>query len=302
MPTGLLSLLLLIAVRVGATGPSWPIYTDVQFPEHVGPDGGRATVLVTVGDDATDIRLEVSGDDRIRIDPDNQLVVQLNALHPGQRFVFEVGFQPGPGRSYLAVSSHAQFAHAGAGGAVREYPFGSENAEQLREHTKCVMQDADGTWIRLMGCDEEAAAAPPTSAPSRAPAGMPEDTIAIATLRGAPPVGRRVRLEGYVVDAYRCPPCPPGAMCKPCLMSTAIFIADVPEHAPFSRSNPPADVAALAVDDPARFSKGVRYRFEVEVPERGRNGGVDATVVRSQRSDAPIWPEPAPAEQPGAPH
>jgi hypothetical protein len=26
-----------------------------------------------------------------------------------------------------------------------------------------------------------------------------------------------VRLKAYVLDVYRCPPCPPGAICKPCM-------------------------------------------------------------------------------------
>jgi hypothetical protein len=324
MRTALISLLMLLAAAAQATGPSWPIFTDVKFPAQVGPDGGRATVVVTVSDDATDIRLQVYGDDSMHVDPDNNLVVQLNALHPGQSFAFEVGFQPGPGRSYLAVAAYARFTHS-AGGAVHEYPFGSESPEQLREHSKCVRQDPDGTWIRIMGCDEDSPAGTPSGAPAATerhaaqsptpppPAGAvavqaPPIAIDIAALRTAPPLGRHARLEGYVVDSYRCPPCPHGAMCKPCVMSTAIFVADVPEHARFSWTDPPADVAVIAVDDPAPYEHGVRYRFEVAVPERARDGAVDATLVRSQRADEPIWaepmrPEPGPAgsEQPGTP-
>ncbi len=112
--------------------------------------------------------------------------------------------------------------------------------------------------------------------------------IRIATkLRSSPPLGRRVQVEGYVIHSYLCPPCPTGAQCKPCLMSTASFIADTKEHERFPWDDPPADVATIAVDDPAHFSPGVRYRFELQVPETSGVGDVDATLVRRQRADAP---------------
>jgi hypothetical protein len=299
----------ILVTAAGATGPSWPINTEVEFPATVGPEGGRAKVVVTVDADATDIRLEVYGDDAMRVDPDNKLVVQLNALHPGQSFSFEVGFHPGPGRSYLAVASHARFAKV-AGGAVHEYPFGSESAAQQLEHRKCVMQDAEGTWVRVMGCEEEAPlptspaghaeAATPAPAPAAVPPGEPSVpvTLDVARLRQAPPLGGRARLEGYVVDAYRCPPCPPGAQCKPCVMTSAIFVAEQPEHAPFSWADPPADVVAIAAEDPLSFARGVRFRFEVLVPRDRRAEQVDATLVRSQSAAEPIWPA-APQSAPG---
>lgn len=52
-------------------------------------------------------------------------------------------------------------------------------------------------------------------------------------------------------------------------MDSAIFVAEAKEH--------------------ARFSNGVRYRFEVRVSENGRAGHIDATLIRSQRADEPIW-------------
>lgn len=291
--------LALVATNAMATGPSWPIDTEVKFPDAVGPEGGQATVVVTVQADATDIRIEVYGDDRMRVDPDNKLVVQLDALHAGQSFRFEVSFHPGPGHSYIAVASHARFAKV-AGGDVREFPFGSESAEQQLEHRRCVMQDPDGTWIRVMGCDEREAA--PGSAPEReeghtatpassaeAAESSPPVDVDIAALRSAPPLGRRARFEGYVVDAYRCPPCPDGAQCKPCLMANTVFVASAPEHGPFSWMDPPADVVAIAVEDPGSFPRGVRLRFEVLLPQSRGAGQLDARLVRFQRADEPVW-------------
>ncbi|MBI3783863.1 MAG: hypothetical protein HY270_10715 [Deltaproteobacteria bacterium] len=292
----------LIAAAAHATQPSWPIFTDVEFPAAVAADGGRATVVVTVGEDATDIRIEVYGDDHMRVDPDNKLVVQLNALHPGQSFPFEVGFHPGPGRSYIAVSAFAHFTHT-AGGSIHEFPFGQENAEQLREHQKCVRQDPDGTWIKIMGCDEEPAPPANTPVPATQPAPvahgepvadrLPALNIDLGQLRTAPPWERRVRFEGYVVDSYLCPPCPDGAQCKPCLMHTVIFVAATKEHARFSWEAPPSDVVTIAANDPSKFLPGIRYRFEVQVPEQAHAGGVDGNLLRSQRADEPIWAEPS---------
>ena len=294
----------LLTVPVHATGPSWPIFTDVTFPETVGPDGGRATVVVTVAADATDIRIEVYGDDRMRVDPDNKLVVQLSTLHPGESFPFEVGFHPGPGRSYIAVSAYAHFAHS-YGGAVHEFPFGQEDAAQLREHRRCVRQDSDGTWIKLMGCDEADPPAPadapaPAQAAHGGPGGSPPPTLSVEQLRSTPPLGQHVHLEGFVVDSYRCPPCPRGAQCKPCVMESVIFVSSAPAHERFSWTAPPPDVVTVAASDPTAFAAGVRYRFEVQVPEQARSGGVDGRLVRSQRADEPVWREPAAESVPAA--
>jgi hypothetical protein len=279
--------LLLAATTASATGPSWPIRVDVTYPPTVGPEGGRAAVTVAVDQDATDVRLEIHGDDGMRVEPDNKLVLRVESMRAGESRRFDVAFRPGPGRSYLAVASHARFPHT-EGGAVLDFPFGAESPAQLAEHHKCVMQDAEGTWIHLMGCEEETAApatpavAPPTAQPTHAVEAVPLGDV-VALRREARP-GLIVEVAGYVVDAYRCAPCPKGAMCKPCEMASAIFIADAPQHPRFSWSVRPADVAAVAADDPNAFSTGVRYRFEVRL-ESGGTGAVDATLLRAERAD-----------------
>jgi hypothetical protein len=37
--------------------------------------------------------------------------------------------------------------------------------------------------------------------------------MSVEQFRAAPPAQGTVRIAGYVIDAYRCPPCPKGAMC-----------------------------------------------------------------------------------------
>ena len=222
----------------------------------------------------------------------------MSSLHPGQSFTFDVGFRPGPGRSYLAVSAYARFGKT-SGGAVHEFPFGSESAEQLAEHRKCVRQDSDGTWIREMGCDQDPPSQPSPVLPEKLDPPTPNTvpigaatpiTIDVATLHRAQPDTGVVRVEGYVVDSYICPPCPRGAMCKPCIMSTMIAVAKAAERPHFNFTDAKGDVAIIGVDDPSKFERGVRYRFEVRVSDKKQPREIDAVLLRSQRADEPAWP------------
>jgi hypothetical protein len=36
-------------------------------------------------------------------------------------------------------------------------------------------------------------------------------------------VNATFRIEGYIFDVYRCPPCPKGAMCKPCIPDNVVI-------------------------------------------------------------------------------
>lgn len=37
-----------------------------------------------------------------------------------------------------------------------------------------------------------------------------------------------VELRAYVLDVYHCPPCPPGAICKPCIEDNISVVEDKP--------------------------------------------------------------------------
>lgn len=112
--------------------------------------------------------------------------------------------------------------------------------------------------------------------------------LTIAQFRAAPPIGQIARIVGYVVQSYRCPPCPKGAQCKPCAIASAIFIADAPIRAPFALDAPPADVAAIAAQDPDRFERGIQYRFEIAVAGRRQRGDGDRFDGRLLRSQRPV--------------
>jgi hypothetical protein len=40
------------------------------------------------------------------------------------------------------------------------------------------------------------------------------------------------RIEGYVFETYKCPPCPPGAMCKPCIGDHAVITDNLDKKDP----------------------------------------------------------------------
>ena len=97
----------------------------------------------------------------------------------------------------------------------------------------------------------------------------------VAELMAAPPVGQTVRVFGYVVDLNICPPCPMGAMCKPCARESSIVICDRPDRSTPGASPP---VLVIATPEPDRLARGTRYRFEIAVVDRTTQG-VDARLV-----------------------
>ncbi len=75
---------------------------------------------------------------------------------------------------------------------------------------------------------QPSAASPVTALPaaSTPPSGA---ALSVTALRAAQPKASTVhRLRGYVVKRYTCPPCPKGAMCKPC-MGDNIVLSDDPK-------------------------------------------------------------------------
>ena len=260
---GLLALALL-ATPAAANQASWPITVSVSYPATLTSGAGAARVNVLNGANARAVDIQVWGLDGMRAGDDNILRVMRDQAAAGTWIDFDVLFRPGPGRSSLVVSAKAVFAGAGTGVTVLGFPYGRENADQLAEHSACVRQDSQGVWIRLDKCEKTAAAALPV--------------LTVAELKAAPPVGSRVILTGYVADAYLCPPCPKGAMCKPCAGPSAVYLADAPGHAAFDLARPPADIAVLAASHPTAFPSGTAVRLEVEVSDRAV-GAFDGEIV-----------------------
>jgi hypothetical protein len=72
-------------------------------------------------------------------------------------------------------------------------------------------------------------------------------------------------VEGYVIKAYHCPPCPPGAMCKPCMRDNVV-LSDEPRHIDLYTEQGAAEVIVFTQGvEGAALEVGKRYRLKVEV-------------------------------------
>jgi len=70
--------------------------------------------------------------------------------------------------------------------------------------------------------------------------------------------------EGYVVRKHECPPCPKGAMCKPC-MGDNIVISEMNKLLDtYSLTN---NEMIIFVKNPNQFELGKKYSFSVNVRE-----------------------------------
>lgn len=285
--------LLVTLGSASATQPSWPITSEVEFsaPSSAAARGGTAVVHVAVSEAATDIDVQVYGLDGMRVGHRNIARLHRDRLNAGASVSFPVAIHPGSGRSLVVVSARAHFAHLGDGSTVRSFPYGEEDAAQQAEHTRCVRRDPEGVWIRDPDCAAQpyvpplSQSTPPSAVAPGVPAAQPLDPT-ISQLKTSPRIGQIVRVVGYVIGSYFCPPCPEGAECKPCSTESAIFVADAPTRDLSS----PANFVTIAAPNPALFEHGVQYRFEIEVVDH-RDGAVDARLLRSQRPDRePVWP------------
>ena len=75
------------------------------------------------------------------------------------------------------------------------------------------------------------------------------------------------RIEGYVIDIYKCPPCPPQAMCKPCIPDNIVVTDNIDEK----------DVSRIkrlriSTDKPEQFELKKKYTFTVKVKGKAPPG------------------------------
>jgi hypothetical protein len=65
---------------------------------------------------------------------------------------------------------------------------------------------------------------------------------------------------GFVIQTYKCPPCPPGAMCKPCLGDHTVITDNLDEKDPaLSRR------LRIFTDKPEQFDLQKKYLFTVKI-------------------------------------
>lgn len=99
--------------------------------------------------------------------------------------------------------------------------------------------------------------------------------IATSTLFAAERDQGTFQITGYVLDKYTCPPCPPGAHCKPC-MPDYILIVDSLESIDPTSLKPIMVVTTKAKD----FQKSSKYTLTVK-NERDSNLSIASGVVRA---------------------
>ena len=87
--------------------------------------------------------------------------------------------------------------------------------------------------------------------------------LSIHELKQLNPTSGSYSTEGYVAKIYVCPPCPAGAICKPCLQDRHMVISEQKET---------LEQAALTdteievfVNHPEQFTLGAKYTYVIQV-------------------------------------
>lgn len=70
-------------------------------------------------------------------------------------------------------------------------------------------------------------------------------------------------VDAYVIEIYKCPPCPPGAQCKPCLGDYVVITDNLAEKDPLLIKR-----VRVFTDKPGRFELKQKFSFTAKV--RGR--------------------------------
>jgi hypothetical protein len=68
------------------------------------------------------------------------------------------------------------------------------------------------------------------------------------------------RIEAYVIQTYKCPPCPAGMQCKPCLGDHIVVTDDVDEKDPAQTKR-----LRIFTSKPEQFEMKKKYSFVVKV-------------------------------------
>jgi hypothetical protein len=94
------------------------------------------------------------------------------------------------------------------------------------------------------------------------------------------------RVEGYVIQTYKCPPCPAGAQCKPCLGDHIVVTDNVDEK-------DPAVIKRLRIftNKPEQFELKRMYLFVVKLRGKKQTGRAieEVDLISFDEADSP-WP------------
>jgi predicted NAD-dependent protein-ADP-ribosyltransferase YbiA (DUF1768 family) len=82
------------------------------------------------------------------------------------------------------------------------------------------------------------------------------------------------RIVGYVIDIYKCPPCPPRAMCKPCIGDNIVVTDNITEKDPKLIRR-----LKIFTEKPGQFELTKRYQLTVKVRARTGPGKLIVELV-----------------------
>jgi hypothetical protein len=84
--------------------------------------------------------------------------------------------------------------------------------------------------------------------------------LTFADLQKSDSIDGPFRIEAFIIQTYKCPPCPKGAMCKPCIGDYIVLSDKVDEQVP-------EQIKRLRVftDKPDQFEMKKKYSFILKV-------------------------------------
>ncbi|HCW08077.1 MAG TPA: hypothetical protein DGG95_12015 [Cytophagales bacterium] len=85
-----------------------------------------------------------------------------------------------------------------------------------------------------------------------------------------------LQLKAYVLDVYVCPPCPPGAMCKPCIENHCTIVEEKPIDIMKVRLE---DRVRIFADHPEKLEVGKQYLFTVRFKIRTENSKDNLVLI-----------------------
>ena len=92
--------------------------------------------------------------------------------------------------------------------------------------------------------------------------------LTFAYLQKGPVIEGPFRIRGYVIENYECPPCPPGAQCKPCLGNYIVITDNLNEKDPkFIRR-----LRIFTGETKPLFTSKENYLFTVKVRGKTQEG------------------------------
>ena len=88
--------------------------------------------------------------------------------------------------------------------------------------------------------------------------------LTVSDFRDLAPTSGTFVIKGFISYIYKCPPCPPGALCKPCMPDNAIVSQ---KYEPDTMYTDHANHVVVLTPDGAKLTIGKQYELTVEVQQ-----------------------------------